>query len=292
LHWTGRVLRLPVDLLALIGIAQFFGNRPVAIESARKSPPARPSHLPPSVMRRISSEQLAAIKSAAKRAGVTVNDLLIRDLLLAIDSWNARHNPGVCGGCLRISVPVNLRLTTEAELPATNVVSMVFVDRRVKATTKPARLLKSIRLDTWFIKRFRLALVFTWIVEAMATIRGGFARLLSREGCLASAVLSNLGLQFDDLPLGYLGDRVIVGDALLDSITFLPPIRRGTNAAFGVVTYGGELMVSLQYAPSAISPLLADDLLRLFEEQLVATSGIEATTTVAPPRSTRRKVAA
>jgi hypothetical protein len=51
-------------------------------------------------------------------------------------------------------------------------------------------------------------------------------------------------------------------------------------------------MVSLQYAPSAISPLLADDLLRLFEEQLVATSGIEATTTVAPPRSTRRKVAA
>lgn len=273
LNWFGRLLRFPLDLLALVGIAQFFGNRPAAIESKTESTLSAGSALPHSVSRRISQARLADLKTAAKRAGVTLNDLLIRDLLLAIDAWNARHNAEACGRCLRVSVPVNLRLPADAELPATNVVSMVFVDRRVKATTKAAWLLKSIRIDTWFIKRFRLALVFTWIVEALGACRGGFAKLLSREGSLATAVLSNLGTQFHDLPLGYLGNRVIVGDALLDSITFLPPVRRGTNAALGVVTYGGELMVSMQFAPAAISRLLADDLLRLFDEQLAISSG-------------------
>jgi hypothetical protein len=291
LTWFGRLLRLPVDLLALVGIAQFFGHRPVAVESANRAGSARTGHVPPYVTRRVSAEQLAALKSAARREGVTVNDLLIRDLLLAIDAWNARHNASACGGCLRVSVPVNLRRPEEAEMPATNVVSMVFVDRRVKASTSPGWLLKSIRIDTWFIKRFRLALVFTWIIEAMAACRGGFAQLLSREGSLASAVLSNLGMQFDNLPLGYLGNRVIVGDALLDSIVFLPPIRRGTNAAFGVVTYGGELMVSLQFAPSALSPLLADDLLRLLDEQLARSGGIETAPTVALPATAPKPVA-
>jgi hypothetical protein len=41
------------------------------------------------------------------------------------------------------------------------------------------------------------------------------------------------------------------------------------------VTYGGELMVSLQYDASVLSALVADDLLRLFDKQLAATADIE-----------------
>ena len=42
-------------------------------------------------------------------------------------------------------------------------------------------------------------------------------------------------MQFDDLPLAYLGDHAIAGDAVLERIDFMPPIRQKTNAAFGVV---------------------------------------------------------
>jgi hypothetical protein len=99
--------------------------------------------------------------------------------------------------------------------------------------------------------------------------------MLKGDDCRATAVLSNLGVQFDDLPLAYLGDRAIVGDALLDKIDFLPPIRKGTNASLGVVTYAGELMISLQYDPKVLSTILADDLLRLFDEQLAHSAGVE-----------------
>lgn len=276
----GRFLRLPIDALATLGIAQFFFNRPTAIETpAKPRLTSKPGSQPAFVSRRISPEQLAGLRTAAKRDGVTVNDLLIRDLLLAIDAWNARHNPTACGSCLRVSVPVNLRRPSDAAMPATNVVSMVFVDRRVKASTNARRLLKSIRLDTWFIKQFRLALVFTWIIELMHGVRGGFKWLLGGESALATAVLSNLGVQFDDMPLAYLGDRVIVGDAMLDAIDFLPPIRTNTNASLGVVTYGGELMISLQYAPQVLTALTADDLLRLYDDQLATTAGIRVRAT-------------
>jgi len=123
-----------------------------------------------------------------------------------------------------------------------------------------------------------LALVFVWILELLNSIRGGFNWLLGGEKCLSTTVLSNLGVQFDDMPLGYLGDHVIASDALLDAIDFLPPIRKGTNASFGVVTYAGELMISLQYNPQVLSNLVADDMLRLFDEQLAATAGLPAPT--------------
>ncbi len=270
----GRLLRLPIDSLAALGIAQFFFNRPRAIETPNAPRSFNALRAQPTfVSRRVSQEQLRGLRSTAKEEGVTVNDLLVRDLMLSIDAWNARHNPTARGGCTRITVPVNLRQPVDATLPSTNAVSMVFVDRRVKDGTNPRRLLKSIRRDTFFVKTFRLALVFTWIIELLQAIRGGFAWMLGGEGCLATAVLSNLGVQFDDLPLGYLGDRVIVGDALLDKVDFLPPIRRGTNASLGVVTYAGELMISLQYEPCVLSTLVADDLLRLFDDQLAITAG-------------------
>jgi len=286
----GRLLRMPIDVLGLVGIAQFFGHRPSPLQTSR--PPAlqtNESNTPDFVSRRLTEEHLTALKAAAKRDGVTVNDLLIRDLLLTIDAWNARHNPQAQGTCTRISVPVNLRRPEDNCLPATNVVSMVFVDRRVTQQTNVQRLLKTIRIDTWFVKRLRMGVIMIWLLEAMQQVRGGFAWLLNYRDCMATAVLSNLGVQFNDLPLAYLGDRVIVGDSLLESIDFLPPIRRGTHASLGVVTYAGELMVSLQYDSQMLDKVSADDVLRLFEEQLLATAGLERTS---DPATVSRMVAA
>jgi hypothetical protein len=288
LNFWKRILRLSVDSLATLGIAQFFFNRPVALTMTTQPQLAdrEPYSCLSSVSKRLSASELIALRDAAKREGVTINDLLIRDLLLAINGWNTEHNPAVVGSCLRVSVPVNLRRGDDATLPATNVVSMVMMDRRVGPNTNPRRLLKSIRLDTWFIKRFRLALVFTWIMEILHSVRGGFAWLLEGENPLATAVLSNLGVQFDNLPLAYLGDRAIVGDAELESIDFMPPIRRGTHAALGVVTYAGELMISLQYDANSLGSAGAENLLSLFTAQLATTAGFVSQPLVAEPIAT------
>lgn len=270
-----RLLRAPVELLAAYGIQQFFCNRPKALETSSGSPAtSRSTDAPASISRRFSPAELDALRRTARQEGVTINDLLIRDLLLAIENWNSKFNPSACGQYLRVSVPVNLRLPQDEKMPSTNAVSIVFMDRKVRPRSTPRKLLTSIRIDTLFIKKLRLAVVFTWVLEVLHAIRGGYQWLLGGEDCLSTAVLSNLGVRFHDLPLGYLGDRVIVGDAMLDTIDFLPPIRRGTNAAIGVVTYAGEMMLTLQYCPSALNRDLAGEMLNLFAEQIARTSGV------------------
>jgi NRPS condensation-like uncharacterized protein len=277
LNFLGRVLRAPTAVFAAVGLTEFFVNRPAAVAIPNSEPDiAAPQHDraqegPATVSYRFSQAKVDELRQLAHRLGVTVNDLLIRDLLCSIEDWNKRHDPN-SAACVRVSMPVNLRLQTDNQLPATNVVSMILIDRKPRRCWSPRSMLRSIRLDTWIVKRFRMGLAFNGVLALLARFHGALAGLLVTDRCMASAVLSNLGPQLDSAPLPRRQGRIALGATTLDDIEFCPPIRPLTRMAMGVVTYGGELTLTLQYDAKCFTPAMARSFLAGYTELVLGTS--------------------
>lgn len=252
--------------------------------------PARPAF----VSRRLTSRQVRELKWMARRQGRTVNDLLVTELFHTLESWNARRGGTARLGHLRLAVPVNLRPQTRSAMPACNQVAMVFLDRRTDQIRRPAALARSLARDLWFVKKFGLARVFLWSLALCQRLPGGLARVLPQGRSLATAVLSNLGVQLHDTRLTRADGRVQTGGLVLETIDFLPPVRPLTEVSCGVVTYGEELSVGLNYRADKLSAAAAEQLLEEFlarvEAWTVGRCGVPRA--VAPaPREARPVVA-
>ncbi len=122
-----RLRRVPLAIMTAWGLAEFFSHRPVAVAAPQTAAPDDAG--PGLASHRFGRRQLANLRLVARRLGVTVNDLLVRDLLSTVGDWNMRQQPVARPEMLRITVPVNLRGPSDARLPAANVVSMIFIDR-------------------------------------------------------------------------------------------------------------------------------------------------------------------
>lgn len=198
------------------------------------------------------------IFSAAKQASVTVNDLLLKDVFLAIQEFVECHRPTRTQHHKRVMVPVSLRASGDEHLPAANVVAMINVDRRPGRWADQKRMLKVLHWELTTVKRLRLGLVFVQILHTLHTLFGSLRPFLSRDRCQATCVLSNLGPVF----AGF-------GPETIRAVEFFPPIRPKTSAAFGVVTYEGRIMLSLHYDANALSSDQGTELLDRFVSRLL-----------------------
>ena len=73
----------------------------------------------------------------------SINDLLARDLFLAIDRWRRNANVSAGDDWLRMMIPMNMRRPSDALMPAADVVSTVFLDRRPRDFANPGSLLRA-----------------------------------------------------------------------------------------------------------------------------------------------------
>ncbi len=100
------------------------------------------------------------IGRAGTRQGVTVNDLLLRDLLQTLREWNARQAPGSADRCLRIAMPVKLKTADDQRMPAANGLSYTFLTRRESQCADAGDLLQGIHGETDPATRCRRGLLF------------------------------------------------------------------------------------------------------------------------------------
>ena len=206
----------------------------------------------------LTCEQTAAVASAAKIECVTVNDLLLRDAFLAIQDLAANHWQARTRDHKRIMVPVSLRVNGDENIPAANIVAMINIDRRPHRWTDHTRMLKVLHLEMQAVKRLRLGLVFVQILNSLQIVFGSLRPFLSRDRCQATCVLSNLGPVLAD-----------IGPDVIRAIEFFPPIRPLTSVAIGIVTYQGQMALSLRYDANALSPDQAAELLDRFVSKLL-----------------------
>ena len=252
----------PRQLKGLLGVRQFLMRQPVPmiVTEPRVTGAGPETGYPTSRVHTFDETATSAILKAAKRRGVTVNDLLVRDLFLAISDVRRRAGRGQDDDWLRLSIPMNLRGQNDARCSASNFVSLIFLDRRPRDCVIPEDLLTTIQAEMNLIKRNRLGFIFLLSLRAARALPGGITRANRKVNCDATAVLSNLGQPFKDCPLPRTDGKIVAGNVRLEHTDFLPPFRPYTSAVFSITTYADRLAIALHYDSSAMDEKHADDL--------------------------------
>jgi hypothetical protein len=194
---------------------------------------------------RLTSEEAEGYQKAAQSQGVPLNDLLLRDLFLAVDDWN-RAQGGASGGRVSINMPVSVRGRQRADIPASNKLGFAFVTANKRALQDRVGLLKAVHQQTDEIKKLKLALYFLGGLSAASNFRGVVSWLLHSNKTFATIVLSNVGQLFTQSPLPRDRGRLVCGGAVLERVTGVPPTRPNTRAAIAINQYAGETTVALR----------------------------------------------
>jgi len=245
------ILRLPLELLGALGVAEFLWHRPEPLggsgagsveptntERETTPGPERYSH-------EFTADETRAMRTVAAQSGATLNDLLVRDLFLTVGQWIDERKPSRRGAHVRVMVPVNLRTDSEKDLSAANVVAMINLDRRPRRWHNQRRMLRVLHWEMGAVKWARLGLTFIRAIQATHYLLGKLQILLAEDKCQATCVLSNLGNPWRKSPLAGPDGRVVAGDVTVRQVEMLPPIRPLTRVSIGAISYAGRLTIAL-----------------------------------------------
>ncbi|MGE0607028.1 MAG: WS/DGAT domain-containing protein [Pirellulales bacterium] len=268
LTW-GQLLRLlPRQMIGLLGARQALMRRPSRLlpecedsSDTARSPGETAGCFPSPRTFVFSPGETREILQAAKRRKVTVNDLLARDLFLAVGELRKRAACETPRDWLRFSVPMNLRTPDDERLSVANVVSMIFLDRRPADLDDADKLLRSIQDEMQLIKRNRLSLTFVLSLAVARLFPGGVRKMVPDNRCWATAIFSNLGVIFTNTPLPRRDGKLLLGDVTLDELDFVTPLRPHTAAACCIYTYAGRLFVMMHCDPRSLSDGQTDELM-------------------------------
>lgn len=253
-----RITRTPKDLAR---IARFFHHRVAPLTSGDQHATAE-FQSSGFVTHRFSPSETISLLDRARRQGVTLNDLLLRDLYLSLHHWMlARRDYGA--RALRIAMPISHRLPDDGQ-GAVNRVSMVFLDRTARHIGEPAELLAAIASETRQIKQHRMGIAMLRSLTCLAVSAGAMQSVLRNPRSQVTCILSNLGV--------VLASPANLGGAEqgieLDSIEFMPPIRPQSPISIGAHTYRGSLTLTLRYDTAQLSVADAADLLNRYVDEL------------------------
>jgi len=210
------------------------------------------------------------LRAVAKSLGVSLNDLLLRDLFLTLREWNRHHGKSSDRDWLRINMPTNLRGPDDRNCPVTNILGYAFITRRASECDAPGKLLSDIQRDTTAIKQSDLGGYFPAPLATVSRIKGAMSLFAASSRCFATAVLSNIGdpsRRFAaQLPRQH--GKIVAGQMVLDRILGAPPLRPKTHAAFLIVTYAQKLTICVRSDPHFFSDQSSRELLDAYFAQL------------------------
>lgn len=222
----------------------------------------------------LNRQQTRRLREYAKRQNSSLNDLLVKELVMMSHQWNTEtqgkqrskfhwKQPTFC-----VLVPTSLRGPADQELPACNVVSYVFMARPVSLTDSPTKLLHSIRDEMQLVRQYQAGWLFVQAIESMQRVPG-LQRLVIRRtqnSCMSTTVLSHMGNLFNTIGgrLRKENGKIRMGRLQVEEIIGIPPIRNGTSAAFSTMLIDGCLNISMRCCSTQFSKSAAEELLKNF----------------------------
>lgn len=275
---AGKLLQtMSREAVRLLGVSQFRRRAPEPLvpHEARPDDSSPPADYPASLTRRLDRAESTGLVMTARRLGVTVNDLLIRDCFLTLKRWRMRT--GDQSGWIRVAVPVNLRTRADRRLPAANKASLVFLDRLARHMADPQRLLHSVHEEMAMIKQMQLGATLILTLENSLSMPGGLEEFARPDHCTATAFLTNLGAILDRYPVPLKEGRFVVGDAVLRSMEALAPLRPLTCAAIAVLVYAGQFHITLHYDSRVLTVTDARELIDDFTGRVRRSADVPAT---------------
>jgi NRPS condensation-like uncharacterized protein len=268
-----KLLRMvPDQLVGLRGARQFLSRRPAPVIPHRACPDDAPlpNNYPATVHRLLDRQSTAALRPAAMRLGVSTNDLLTRDLFLALAEWRSRQKIDDDGSWLRMMIPMNLRKTEDRLMPAANMVSSVFLDRRGPDFADADRLLHGIHEEMELIKRLQLGYTFIFSTALCRRFFGGLKKKVRADKCTISCIFTNLGNPFAHVPLPRNEECYAVGNATLENIDIVAPMRPYSCVTIAASLYAHKLNLTLHYDPRPLTEQQAAELMEIFVRRIEA----------------------
>lgn len=246
------------DPLAIPGLTRF-GDR----HSERLT-------FPGNLTRTLEQRVYGDLRRLARRKAVTVNDLLICELLIALRDWNRAHAPSTHLKRLGVVVPTNLRNLDHDGMPAANVMGLAFYNRHSHECDDRDALLQSLHAECEFVKNSRLSSAILTSFDFFRRIPGLLK--LASTGTFGTVLLSNIGDPWravsTDFPVDHEGDPIL-GNLVLKDVNSVSPMAARTRAAFTVWQACDKLRVGLRCQPWIFSQRDAEDLLDLFVGRIV-----------------------
>jgi hypothetical protein len=195
---------------------------------------------PPYAWLEFDARETDGLRAAAGAFGGSLNDLVIAAVMRAAVAWNTAvsRRPGD----VRITVPVSLRSPGRRE-PARNTMAYAFLDRTAAACAAPGSLITSIAAATAWILEHDAARSFLDTLAVLARWPGLLWLATRLPICFSTAVVSYVGDPSRRMRTGlpkHSGHEV-AGDVVIERCIGVPPLRPGTRASLGVMTYAGRL---------------------------------------------------
>jgi hypothetical protein len=271
----GKLLRMaPKQARGLLGVRQFLMRKPAPIipHQAVSNDGPVPANYPATLHHVFDLETTGALRKAAARRGVTPNDILTRDLFLALGDWRTKQELDGDGQWLRMMIPMNLRNTSDRLMPAADVVSSVFLDRRQSDFAAPDRLLQSIHEEMDLIKRLELGFTFIFSTAICRRLPGGLKRQIRADKCTISCIFTNLGTPFAHVPLPQQDRFIVAGNVTMVDVDVVAPVRPYSCATVAAWLYAHKLHLTLHYDPRPLSAAQAANLLSTFVRNVHAST--------------------
>ncbi|MDR3198802.1 MAG: hypothetical protein LBU34_13125 [Planctomycetaceae bacterium] len=266
---------LPRQIWGLERARTFLFNRIISLVPQKPdlSKNFPPSGYPAIFSRKFSDTETKQVREFTKSAEVTINDFMLYSLFLAMNDWREREKIGGQQGRLRIAIPTNLRTPKDYSMPAANIVSMVFLDRKPHCIRNTISFLRGIHREMRHIKNCNLGLALIYGLTVYRKFFGGYSKMINRNRCWTTATISNLGLLFSQTPCPRRNNRLFFDEELeLTEIHSVPPIRPQTVLGACASSYANRLMIDMQYDTELLNTVQAKKLFDLFIDYLLSVS--------------------
>ena len=218
---------------------------------------------PAILFRELSESQTQDAVQKAKELGITLNELFLCSAFFAMKNW--QNMP--FGRNLRIAVPINLRTPADELMPAANIVSMVFLDRKSKDIRPVQTFYDGIHHEMSHIKRHNLGWALIRGLTIYRRVFGNYRKMMHPDRCWTTATVSNLGKVFANTPLPKLNGNVLIDHSLeLLGVEASPPVRSSTALGICMMTYADRLTINLHYDAAVLTQAdgerIVDDIYR------------------------------
>jgi len=247
---------LSQQFLRFLRVWKFFVNRIIPLTPTKpdRNAPMPVADFPAILHRDLTAMETQNVQQKAKQLGITINDLFLCATFLAMKSWREQHVTDKQRGQLRIAVPVNLRTPADVRMPAANIVSMVFLDRKPEKIGNSQALYQGVCREMQHIKRHNFGWGFIRGLAVCQRIFGNVHKMIRQDRCWATATVTNLGRLFVDIPLPTRAGLVLIGESLeLIGIETSPPVRPWTALGISVLTYADCMTINLHYDSGVLS---------------------------------------
>ncbi|MGJ8638645.1 MAG: WS/DGAT domain-containing protein [Opitutaceae bacterium] len=266
---TKRLAILRKQLIGLQGVRQYFDRKAICLKETNSDRKAKTAAFPKYITHTICQSEVADLSNKAKTIGVTVNDLLIHSLFLALADWLRLHRQRNDEDWIRMMIPINLRTYRDRYLPMTNKVSSIFLDRRPIEYEGSDALLKSIQEEMHLIKSNQLGYTLPLSLKLISLWPGALKAKATPSSCPISILLTNIGAPYQNVPLPKQNGRLVVGDSILEKIKLIAPTHQHAPVAVTAMKYANELNLGITYDSRQIDTPHAEQLLTLFAERVL-----------------------